>query len=222
MPATAKATAVSAPIKVRVNLELDRVEWPRVRYALTHQFRLSPQAADNALKDFQKRVRQTACWCWFETSLSKLDNNIAASIADVHGGDLVTLETNKVSTFARLQIKQQLTLKPSFRSEGVGSSELETAIKLRTKTWRIQTKRNAVVLYCATALGLILTYLLAAGVMLYGAAVFLLFLADPELVLHGADGNISMYLGLFGFLTGFAALTGRAVRNLWRRLHRAH
>ena len=216
----AKTAAVGTPIKVRVSVALSDVEWTRVRYALTHQFRMTREGSGVALSGFQKRCRSLVNWCWFRSQLTALDNCIAAAIADVHGGDLVTLQYQRATFIGpiRVNINQQLTLKPSFRSEGIGSCEIEVGIEWLRRVWRLRTKRDAIMFYIISALSLIVLYALAAGLILYGAAVFLLFLADPALVMTSAGGNLTIFLGLFGFLTGVAAITGQAVRNLWRRM----
>ena len=220
MPSTAKTPVVSAPIKVRLSVALSEVEWTRVRYALTHQFRMTREQAEKAMFDFRRRVQSIASWCWFQSTLSQLDNNIAAAIADVHGGDLVTLQSQRAASFGpvRIAIQQQLTLKPTFRNDGAGGCEIEVGLEWFNRVWRLRNKRDAVYFYCVSALGLLVLYLMAGALILYGAAIFLLFLADPELVMKLADGNLKIYLGLFGFLTGLAALTGNAVRYIWRRM----
>ena len=220
MLAEDKTVPAGVPIKVRIGVSLDKIEWTRVRYALTHQFRMTRDGADVALRSFRRRSQSIANWCWFRLQLTRVDNSIAAAIADVHGGDLVTVQHQSGAAIGpiRLNILQQITLKPSFKRDGNGACEIEVGIEWLGRVWHLRSKRDAILFYCISALGLVGMYVLAAALILYGAAVFLLFLADPEIVMGSVGGNLTIFLGLFGFLTGVAAITGKAVRNLWHRL----
>jgi len=222
-------TQMNAP-RVRIQLDFDAVNWPGVLKILSGRFKLSFLAADRELKDFVRRFLRPFNLYWYlHPHLSEQDNRLLMVVCECHGADVVVLSFRRALHIGALEIQymQEIEFVPRFRQAEPGAGLCRPRIEVRFLGLRVVLGRlwSALCFQAACFVFAVLLYVLGMGLMLYGLAVFLLFLHLPLPVTLAATKQAPLGLALLCFLTGLAAISGRAVRNVfgllwekWRRL----
>lgn len=219
---------------VKKELPLDEVHWPGVLDLLSRRFELSFRQADEILQRFFKRFLRPFCVHWYIGRLSEEENSLLLAACECQGADVLVLSWHKelhLGAFGFLyqqavQFEPRLKRRKDERPYGACRARIEVALLGRRL---VLNSLGAVLCFQVCFLGLALAlYVAAMGLLLYGMAVFLLFLHLPVPVTIAATKEASIGLGLLCFLMGLAVIFGRAVRNisalvwgkfrLWRRL----
>lgn len=219
-------------LRIRVQLEPESIEWDDVLDCLVSRYKINEKEARRKIKTFIRKVSRLADLSWFKSSfLEEDDEKIAACMAGHYSADVMALKRNSVIVPGVCVISQVIEIQPwpavsaervsekpseevthIKRTRGIQSATL--VVKLFGKEIAVRRLRDAVSLHFCFSLFGVIFYALLAGLLLYGTAVLLLLVEEPEVMTIAITRNVELFLGLLSLLVFLAAIWGRAVSNL--------
>ena len=208
-------------MKLSKEVDLNAVRWESLAEALTKRYKLPPELAKGWIDDFRRRSSTLFAIYWFRHSgISAPDNHLVACLCEMNGADTVTIVDERSVSLpgGPLSYRQTLEFTPELRRLELPGfkGKLIPEISLRWGRWRyrIHSIQQAVLCYVVFGFLGIVSYVLLAGLCLYGVAVLLLFIYEPQNVLFAVSRRGSMGFAFLAFLVGVAGIFGKAVRNI--------
>ena len=168
---------------------------------------------------------------WIQPStLAQPDNLVAAAICECHGCDEITIDKGSSLTMGLIKIPLTQALKFSVgkdlanpSTKGLVAKLISGAVTLGPGRFAFELRSYSSLLLfsgLSVILGAIL-YSAAALLVIYGLAVFLQFLSEPEAVTRMATKRAEVGIALLSFLVGLAALLGKLVKKFFYFLRKS-
>ena len=207
--------------RLRVSMHLADIGWDSVRSSLLEEAGMTGAMATALVRDFLRKLTSPINVHWLgNKSLSREEQKVVLTLCELYGADVLNVALERTFTVPLLEIRYrgEIAFDPFARDErgegrtGTASGRYEIA--LPGVTIRVNSLFHAAALYAALSVVGVLLYVVLAGMLLYSVAVFLLFIADPELMTIAAVNHPSIGLALLCLLVGLAGLGGKAFRNV--------
>ncbi len=216
--------------RVRVRVPEEDIQWESVLEALLENGGSDEKSERRSLKSFVRKVRAPFNGQWLRSPLlTGEEQKISLALSELFGADVVTIlrERSHGNSHFMISYKGEVELNPFGRIENENDAAGIQAAAGRRGFARgsfrlviagiefdINTMPRVVLLYTLLMLISVVMYVLVVGMLLYAVAVFLLFIADPEMMTVVAARNPPVGLALLCLLTGLAGLSGKALRNV--------
>jgi hypothetical protein len=214
----------NVPLFIRKELALNEINWESVLHLLIEKYHCPASHGRHLLTRFIERLHLPFEPAWFRrTKLSAADNLIIAALCQAHGADSIVLRMKAdLSSFGiRCGYEVMLTLQPERRALPKTSGGQIIAlgkVTLGTLQVPVRDYAQAVAWRALALITLVLAYIVVIGTLLYGLAAILLLTEYPlEAALKELNHNPT-FIALLLAITAVAALVGRIVIYLVRRL----
>lgn len=212
-------------LRLRLSVNSSDVAWNAVRETLSG-------AGDNPRQDvklrkFIRSLHSPVNMHWLgERILAPDELEIVRSLCEYYSVDFLTITVDRKFKLPLLdpEYQAQIVFEPFFKDDSaqrrIGRAKGSYRISLFSRTFDLSTVPRALAFYLLLAVAGTMSYVLLMGFLLYSFSVVLLFVADPGLATAAAINRPSIGLALVCFLTALAGLSGKAVRNVARLLHK--
>jgi len=200
--------ACGASLRIRREMTLEELHWNAVKLHLIGHAAVSSAQADTALKSFIKRFTLPGNPYWhLRSSPDASDRAVLRAAALCHSADTICISHLRSFSTALCRFEHKQTLCYDLQS---GSAEMHGSIAALGIILTLDTLPRTIAFDIALCCFAILTYVLLAGCLIYGTAVFVVFLGDPAAVTFAATKNGAIGAALLCYLMAGAV----AVRHL--------